>query len=557
MRMVALLPNPNYLAIRANGRLYSGIVDQPLVVPDFDANILEANGWQAYTGVTSDGLAAITSGEVSGVTISDSVLTDIDLYTLGTGAIFIGTSITNQGFNPAYFVGSGYMTAMNTALGWAFSTMLNAGVPGYTTSDMLSHWDTLVVPYYDQFEVAFIEPGPNDTNGPALTSAQTVSNVQEMASRLLALGKVVVILTPTTATSITTQAEWLHQSEVTVALKAYAIATENVFMADAARVFAQPSDGYPSSIYSIDGTHPSYPGAAVIGKEVAYRLPFIKTIPKGSSIRRDPKEYCVNPFFNGDYASGVRGYQNGTGVTGSGPESVAVGIAGGTFSSVTVSKGASLDDASTPIIINASNASANWTAVNVYVGSCQAVGGLSQLGRWDQNWTASQTVTLGDHRRLAAFPLGILSCLALVSGNTGVTGGTAPVPTGYGDIITDGGVVWMFQKLPSVGDTVFAEGDYFVDGLVGGIAPKLVLTMERSGGETFASALCPFFDISGASGNAPTTWPLSGSYRTPLVSLVSPGEGILLRHVYLTWSFSFTIGGGATFTIPRTSLRMI
>ena len=245
---------------------------------------------------------------------------------------------------------------------------------------------------------------------------------------------------------------------------------------------------------------------------------------------------------------------------GHGPKSVAVGTLGvAPFSSIAISKGSSLDDNSSSLIITAAGASADWACIVVRVGSNQGtdIVGTTQRGRHDQNWVASTTYTVGDWARHSTITDGIFCCVAVVSGNTGVSGGTQPTPTAYGQIITDGGVIWMWQKLPAVGDVVFAESEYSITGLTGGIAPKFWMMMQRAGGETFAEASSPYFDISGSSGNPPATWPLSGRVITPEVTLASPGAGINLRHVWAEWRFYFTSGGGATIEIPYVSVRMV
>jgi len=481
---------------------------------------------------------------------------------VGSRAIFIGTSITNQGFGTGVYDASGWFVPMNITLGWPFTTLIDAATSGQTTSYHLANWDTLVSPYYDDFDVAFIEIGPNDSNGPTVASATTITNVSTMIGYLLGQGKTVVVLTPTPATSHTAQAELDHISDVTDWLKGYVETLENVFVAEAGRVFVDPDDGYPNTTMSADGTHPSYPGSAVIGKEVARVVPMTRAISRASSFRRDHREYSNNPFFNGAYASGVRGYLGGTGVTGSGPESVTVGTIGvGTFSSIAVSKGSSLDNNSSPIILTVAGASADWACVALRIGSTDSgvIVGSVQRGRHDLAWAATTSYTVGDYAKHSTITDGILCCVAVAAGDAGTSGGTQPTPTAgaYGEIITDGGLFWMWQKMPAVGDVMFAESEYSITGLTGGIAPKYGFMVQRASGETFANGQCPSFDISGGSGNPPTTWPLSGRVVTPEVTLVSPGGGINVRHVWSEWRFYFTSGGGATITIPYSSLRLV
>jgi len=213
----------------------------------------------------------------TGTALVDPVtgLDRLDSRPFGGGAIFIGTSITKQGFGSGVYDAKGWFVPMNISLDWAFTTLIDASTSGQTTSYHLANWDTLVAPYYDQFQTAFIEIGPNDANGPTVDSATTISNVQTMAGYLLARGKVVVILTPTPATSHTTGAELAHMSAVTKAIQEYAAVTNNVYLVEAGRVLTDPDDGYPNTTMSADGTHPSYPGSSVIGKEAAAIIPAV------------------------------------------------------------------------------------------------------------------------------------------------------------------------------------------------------------------------------------------------------------------------------------------
>lgn len=513
----------------------------------------------ATGGVVPANLATDSADNVSGLVGLSGKILPLSSQSIGSRAIVIGTSISNSGFGTNYFESRGWFVPMNITLGWPITTLINAAVSGQNTGNMLANWDTTVANQYDNFDVAFIEVGPNDANGisgPTVAKEVTVSNLEAMAGKLLGNGKPVVFLTPTPATTHTLASELDHLSYVTAWIKTFSENNENVFVADAGRAFVDPSNGYPNTTMAPDGTHPGYPGSAVIGKAAANAISkFIRPVSRASSMRRDHREYANNPFFNGAYATGVRGYQAGTGVTGSGPESTTVGVAGGTFTSVAVSKGSSLDNNSSPLIITASGASANWACVVVRVGSSDAaLPGTAVRGRHDTIWAASTVYTVGDY---ALLPGGSLCCVAVVAGDSGTSGTVQPAPTTYGEIVTDNGVIWMYQKLPAVGDVMYGESEYSITSLTGGIAPAASVLVARTDGENFGKAEASRFDISGGFGSPPTTWPLSGRVITPRVTLASPGAGIAVRNVWFEWRFYFTSGGGATITIPYASVRMV
>jgi len=71
---ITLLPNPNHLSITVNGRTYTGVAGTPQAVPDFDANMLMANGWTSALDVVVENVtasSAITGGSLG---VSSAVL---------------------------------------------------------------------------------------------------------------------------------------------------------------------------------------------------------------------------------------------------------------------------------------------------------------------------------------------------------------------------------------------------------------------------------------------------------------------------------------------------
>lgn len=67
---------------KVNGRTYTGVVGTPQVVPDFDAKLLEANGWMSggQLNGTFTTAARPTTGLFKDMEIMDSTLGYIIIY---------------------------------------------------------------------------------------------------------------------------------------------------------------------------------------------------------------------------------------------------------------------------------------------------------------------------------------------------------------------------------------------------------------------------------------------------------------------------------------------
>lgn len=520
-----------------------------------------------------------SSGKIIGMVIEPGGALAEFRAPLSSGAsriMLLGTSISNQVFggvapideNGRIDLNPSYGAILNAVLGNPFNLMLDSAVSGDTVAQMRARFKSDVQARYSEFDVLLIEPGPNSAHA-AVAAVSVIDDLDFMVNDAVENGKLIVLATPTTSNQMDNGAKLTSQSEVEDWCRNKASSTDGVVLADFASVFASPVDGFPESPAQTalsDRVHPGHGGHCTLGKEAARALKnFITPTRRGSFNRYSHTEYLPNPLMAGGYASGVRGLQFGAGVTGTGPEATSIEIIGGTFSSVVASTG--YDSRGRPgLRLVAAGASAAWAGLRVRCGSQLTP---SQIGRWDQTWTASTVQTIGDHRRLSGDTLGILTCIGLVSGNTGTTGETAPaVPGAFGTRITDGGVIWKYQKLPAAGDKFVGEMIYEVsraaptDGLVmqltAGLSRDGNWTAATAGGyvdsERFGISTWNRTDTSGTVGIPSRYWPEAATLRTPEVTLRDPGGGANLRHVGLELLIYTSSGGGFDLLIPEASL---
>lgn len=125
--------------------------------------------------------------------------------------------------------------------------------------------------------------------------------------------------------------------------------------------------------------------------------------------------------------------------------------------------------------------------------------------------------------------------------------------------VTDGSVVWLWQRKPAVGDIVVPEVEYEIEAQSGGMCMYATGTMYRTAGgsETWGESFAGHYDT-GASVPAglPGLWmPRTGVLRGLPVTLADPG--VSLRHVFVDLDINFASGATATVRVDRMSLRRV
>jgi len=488
----------------------------------------------------------------------------------------LGTSITNK-WGDSGVAGATRSTSSNSYLFWMqvalcgqVDTIINKGVSGNNTTQMLARYAADVAANYDSFDTLIFEPGPNDYGQVAY--ATIISNISTIVSSAISAGKQVILLVPTPSEYYTsaTFATWQEVRKwIYYTYNTYSLANTQVVVVDVSDALANPLTGFPLSIAytptSIEAVrvHPSMTGAQMMGRKIADSLPVTKKIElQRAAGQRDYYELLPNPKLQGNNASASRNFYAGAGVTVTGgADSCTVGINAGTFSSVTIAPvtpdGTSVANTSAGSRLTIVAAGSDRSSVVMRIGSSDSGAPFpTQYGRWDSNFVASTAYKFGDHVRLPASPLGVLTCI--IEGTSAASTPTAP--TNYGETVTSGTTTWLWQRLPAVGDVVIAEVEYELESVTGGVGLETSIQLSRAvGSEIFVLGYAGKMDVSADLVNGlPNLWmPRKGVIKSLPLTLQSAGAGVNLRHVYVQLWLMFPSGGGCTIRIDRVSLRLV
>ena len=222
------------------------------------------------------------------------------------------------------------------------SSIINKGVSGNTTTQMLARFDADVVANYNSFDTLIFEPGPNDyPNSFSLATVQ--SNVSFVINSALAAAKSVILLTPTPTEFNTSAQNAVQQAARQWMLTNYGT-TAGVTVVDVAALMADPLTGQPlSALYvptTVEATrvHPSLAGAQVMGRAIAEALPPATYSPRFRGLgSRDHEELLANSRLQGSNAASARNFFAGAGITVTGgPDWSGISIISGTFAAVTI-----------------------------------------------------------------------------------------------------------------------------------------------------------------------------------------------------------------------------
>jgi len=487
----------------------------------------------------------------------------------------LGTSITNK-WGDSGAAGATRSTSADSYLFWMqvalmgqVDTIINKAVSGNNTTQMLARYATDVAANYASFDTLIFEPGPNDYGQVAY--ATIISNISTIVSSAISAGKQVILLVPTPSGSYTSATfatwqevrKWMYDT-----YNAYSYTNTQVILIDVSTPMADPLTGYPLSVAyaptSVEAihVHPSMTGAQMMGRKIADSLPVTKKIElQRAAGQRDYYELLPNPKLQGNNASASRNFYAGAGVTVTGgADHCTIGISAGTFSSVTIAPvtpdGTSVANTSAGSRLTIVAAGSDRSVVSMRIGSSDSNPIFpTQYGRWDSNFVTSTGYKFGDHARLTASPLGVLTCIS--EGTSAASTPTAP--TNYGETVTSGTTTWLWQRLPAVGDVVIAEVEYEIESVTGGVGLETSVSLSRAvGSETFVLGYAGAFDVSAALVNGlPNLWmPRKGVIKSLPLTLQSAGGGVNLRHVFVQLRLMFPSGGGCTIRIDRVSLRL-
>lgn len=466
--------------------------------------------------------------------------------------VIFGDSITSNNTTTSgttlRYDARGFFTVANSIMGWPLKIVNNAGVSGNTTTQMLARITTDVLAYNPGYVV--YEGGRNDlfaTSGDRTTS---LANDQAMFALLKNAGIVVFVIPIFPSSDLTGDAYRSGFQQMNRARRLFCESNQGFYYCDIARAITDPATGlYITDTLYTDNLHPTPLGCMALGRALAETMSIVVP-PNDTGVNSSLNclNYAMNPFANGSNASGTAGF-NATTVTGVGPN--------GWYTRVR--------NTGTAVSSKVSRSPATWrtdgmsqlaiTCAADYDGAAYSVGGATELttGRYDVSWAATTAYTYNS-RVKPTVSNGYTYIVA--PGGAGTSAGSQPTwPTEEGAQVVDGTVTWMCQRMPTAGDTFFAECDLQFSSLAGGWAcPTLQMSFVDTSGATSASGYANYIDLSGLHGKGFNYLPPTMKLRTPTVTMPSMTLRYLRATIYGYGQNGATFNMGVgRFTIQRVS----
>lgn len=195
---------------------------------------------------------------------------------------------------------NGYFSWANAIMGQRFEVIINAGIGGNTTSQMLARVDTDVIAYHPRW--CFVLGGTNNL-GATSASVQIIADLSKIYAKLNAAGIRIAVGTIPPSQSLNGSAAnslqwWLANQWI----RSNAVAN-GYLLVDIGTVYSDITSLYPipKSGYSLDGTHPSLKGALAVASAIA--TAFGTIVPPVQSVlpmtNHDTENFTVNGFMLG------------------------------------------------------------------------------------------------------------------------------------------------------------------------------------------------------------------------------------------------------------------
>jgi lysophospholipase L1-like esterase len=221
----------------------------------------------------------------------------------GTTVALLGTSITDankpydQGGGTMSNHGAGYFHWANALLRQSATLILEAGVSGDTTGQMLARVQDVIdaEPF-----MCVVETGPNDVQGDS-TFENITGALIDIYEALTEAGTLVFathIYPTTTITAELSRVALMHRMNRWI--DSYASAHAGVVSVPWAGVVTNPSTGAALSGALHDGVHPSTYGAALLGRVLADVMePYVKECTDLPISNADTSNFCNNGMMLG------------------------------------------------------------------------------------------------------------------------------------------------------------------------------------------------------------------------------------------------------------------
>ncbi|MGJ5667814.1 PKD domain-containing protein [Rhodococcus aetherivorans] len=181
----------------------------------------------------------------------------------------------------------------NGFLGNAMNIVRNSGVGGNRYDQMLARFDADVMTYNPDIVIL---GSPTNDIGAGRTIAQITADLEAMLAKVRSVGAIAVVLNIPPRTTFTTTDKRLIVAEFNRLVADLAASRRGVLGVDTWRPIANPESGFPVAGTTVDGTHYSIPGAAVLGKSIADQIRHLFTNrPPQVSFDSDPRRIIDNP----------------------------------------------------------------------------------------------------------------------------------------------------------------------------------------------------------------------------------------------------------------------
>lgn len=213
---------------------------------------------------------------------------------IGQGAGLVDPTFANA--QASSMRARGWFHWANGFLGNALDLVYNAGVGGDTFAGMLARFESDVMSRSSRF-VIIGSPTNSITGGASL--ATILGQLQSMIDLARAGGRDLIVLNCGPRDTFTTTTRRVIAAEYNRAVALLPLTQRGVTVADQWSAVQDPSTGAPLAGTTVDGTHWSISGAALIGRAVADAIrPFISlTRPQLTSFSADPRRAINNPEF--------------------------------------------------------------------------------------------------------------------------------------------------------------------------------------------------------------------------------------------------------------------
>ncbi|WP_213573263.1 PKD domain-containing protein [Rhodococcus sp. USK13] len=274
------------------------------ILADVESGVVPDSGVAAR--VAEEGSATRTAVDARVEAVGNGIYAPVDATGSTNRVVIIGPSLEEQNgqgaiaLDPDFSVPSktamrarGWFTWCNGFLGNILNLAKNSGVGGNKFFEMRARFATDVLAYDP--DVVIIGSPTNDV-GADRALADILADLEWMIEQCRAVGAVVIVLNIPPRITFTSAARRLTVAEYNRYVAALSATRKGVLGVDTWRCLADPLSGFPVPATTVDGTHYSIAGAAILGKSIADQIRHLFTNKPGqTSFSVDPRRFMDNP----------------------------------------------------------------------------------------------------------------------------------------------------------------------------------------------------------------------------------------------------------------------